>query len=89
MTTNWSHDWEYEVENYDGQQEEPESYILVSILASSGEEAAKRALTYVRANFDDGDTFTRAEFEGTVMEDTRGLDGEARHFVTLYFPFRY
>jgi hypothetical protein len=58
--------------------EEPKPSILVSILADSPQEAEKRALTYVRANFDDGSTFYLAEWEKVGSE----ID---RYFVNLYF----
>ena len=89
LNTRYSHDWNYEVENRDGQEEEPESHMLVSILAATPEEAEKRVMAYVRGNFDDGNDFTRFVFEGTVTEDKNAAEGEKRHFVTMYFPFRY
>ena len=76
----FDHSWDYQVENFD-RQEEPRPSILVSILADSPQQAEERALIYVRGNFGDGQNFYEAEFEGTT-------DG-GRYFVNLYFNAEY
>lgn len=68
----WSHDWAYAPESWFGDPDEtPEHGVVATINADSPEEAEKRVLVYIPANFDDPDMPLRAEAEETPVEPGR------------------
>lgn len=64
----WSHDWRFDVQSQFGDpDEDPEFGCVATILADSPEQAERRTLIYVPANFDDPTMPLRAEAEPTPV----------------------
>lgn len=63
----WSHDWDYAPKSFFGDPDEtPEHGVIATIRADSPEQAERRVLIYIVANFDD-DAPLRAEANPTPV----------------------